>query len=226
MRAMMNVKIMELAGTRKNVLGVTLIEIMIAAALFTLTFGAIYMVARATYVNAAFQDAEVAAQDEARRAILFMVTELRQARRSSFSMQTLPSDQLMFRLPGDADGNGLPLNVSGYLESVGTVTYTRDWQDSNGDGIGATQLVRIERDDMGTVTGVTVIANNIVPNEDVNWDGVLSAGEDLNGSRILERGIWFDTVGSLLRVTVDAQKRVGDGGRVWASVTTDIYPRN
>ena len=59
---MMHVKITELAGARKNVLGVTLVEMMIAAALFTLAFGAIYMVARATYVNAAFQDAEVAAQ--------------------------------------------------------------------------------------------------------------------------------------------------------------------
>lgn len=223
---MMHPKITALASARNNVLGVTLVELMIAAALFTLAFGAIYMVARATYVSAAFQDAEVAAQDEARRAIQFMVTELRQARTSSLSMQTMPNDQLMFRLPGDADGNGLPVDASGYLESVGTVQYTRDWQDSNGDGIAATQLVRIEQDDMGTIMGVTVIANNIMPNEDVNWDGVLSAGEDLNGSRILERGIWFDSIGSVMRVTVDAQKRVGDGGRVWASITTDIHPRN
>ena len=219
-------RVTEIAAAKKHPLGVTLVELMIAAALFTLAFGAIYMVARATYVNAAFQEGEVAAQDEARRAMQFMVTELRQARGSSLSMQTLPNDQLIFRLPGDADGNGLPVDVSGYLESVGTVEYTRDWQDSNGDGIGATQLVRIERDNMGTATGVTVIANNIMPNEDVNWDGVLSAGEDLNGSRILERGIWFDLAGSVIRVTVDTEKRVGDGGRVWASITTDIHPRN
>ena len=103
---MLHSKITELAGARKNVLGVTLVELMIAAALFTLAFGAIYMVARATYVSAAFQDAEIAAQEEARRGLQLMITELRQARKSSLSMQTLPNDQLIFRLPGDADGNG------------------------------------------------------------------------------------------------------------------------
>lgn len=219
-------KMTELAAAKKHQLGVTLIELMIAAALFTVTFGAMYMVARATYVTAAFQDAEAAAQEEARRALQFMVTELREARRSSLAMQTLPNDQLLFRLPGDADGNGLPLNVSGYLESVGTVEYTRDWQDLNGDGIGPTQLVRVERDNTGTITGVTVLANDIMPNEDANWDGLLGAGEDLNGSRFLERGIWFDSVGSVMRVTVDTQKPVGSGNRVWASLTTDVFPRN
>ena len=207
-------------------IGVTLVELMIATALLTVAFGTIYTVARATFVNTAFHDAEIAVQEEARRALQLMVTELRQALKSSLSGQTLPNDQLTFEIPGDADGNGLPLDLSGYLESVGTVTYTRDLQDLNGDGITTTQLVRVYRDDTGVVSSVTVVANDIAPNEDVNGNGTLDAGEDLNASRVLERGVWFDLPGSLLRITVDSQKVVGEGRRVWGTMTANVYPRN
>ena len=212
--------------TNKRSTGVTLVELMIVAALLTVVAGTIYTVARAAIVNTAFHDAEITAQEEARRGLQFMVTELRGARRTSLSGQTLPSNQLTFRIPGDADGNGLPVDVSGYLESVGTITYMRDLQDLNGDGLTTTQLVRVDQDDTGTVTGVTVIANDIMPNEDANGNGILDPGEDVNASRFLERGVWFERPGSLVRITVDSQKTVGAGTLVWASVTAQVYPRN
>jgi len=207
-------------------LGVTLIELMVATTILSLTFGGIYMVARASFVNAAFHDAEIAAQEDARRATQFIVTELREAVGSTLAGQTLPNDTLTFQLPGDASGNGIPLNQSGYLETVGTVTYTRDWNDMNGDGLAARQLIRVYQAGGGTPPVITVLANDLMPNEDANWNGILDAGEDVNGSRFLERGVWFDRTGSLLRVTVDTQKRVAEGARVWASITADVHPRN
>jgi len=223
---MANANRIELTTTKNRSLGVTLIELMVAATILSLTLGGIYVVARAAFVNAAFHDAEIAAQEDARRAVQFMVTELRQAVGSSLSGQTLPNDTLTFQLPGDADGNGLPLNQSGYLETVGTVTYTRDWNDMNGDGLAARQLIRVYQAGAGTPPVITVLANDLMPNEDVNWNGILDAGEDVNGSRFLERGVWFDRAGSLLRVTVDTEKRVAEGARVWASITADVHPRN
>ena len=214
------------SGAKTDSLGVTLIEVMIAVTLFTVAFGAIYMVARTTLVNTAFHDAQIAAQEQARRGLQLMVRELRQARGSSLLVQTMPSDQLTFEVPSDADGNGTPLDAGGYLESVGTVTYMRDWNDLNGDGVAADQLVRLYQNGTGSVADVSVITNDIVPNEDVNWDGVLDAGEDTNASRFLERGIWFERTGNLLRITVDVQKRVGSGRLVWATVRTDVHPRN
>jgi len=207
-------------------LGMTLVEVMIAAALLVIAFGAVYAVARAAFVNTAFHDAEIAAQEEARRALQSMVTELREARVWSLGAQTLPNDMLTFQIPEDADGNGIPLNVSGYLESVGTVMYTRDLQDLNGDGLTTTQLVRLYQGGIGGGTAVTVLANDIMANEDVNWSGTLDPGEDTNGSGVLERGIWFDRTGSLLRITVDTQKTAGQGARVWASTIADVHARN
>ena len=225
---MINSNVIQAGTAKKHPIGVTLIELMVAVTILSLTFGGIYIVARATFVNAAFHDAEIGAQEDARRAVQFMVTELREAMGSSLAGQTLPNDMLTFRIPEDADGNGIPLNQSGYLETIGTVMYTRDWNDMNGDGIGARQLIRVYQSgsSVGTAPVVTVLANDIMPNEDANWNGILDAGEDVNGSRILERGIWFDRTGSLLRVTVDTQKTAGAGARVWASITADVHPRN
>jgi len=207
--------------------GVTLVELMIAAALLVVALGTIYTVAQATFASASYHDAEIAAQDEARGALQRMVTELRQARRSSLAMQTFPNDTLTFQIPEDADGNGLPVDVGGFLESAGTITYTRDMNDLNGDGLTATQLVRVYQGGVGGAQNVTVLANDILPNEDANGDGILNPGEDLNGSRILERGVWFESNGPLLRIIVDCQKTVGAGGRrVWATVATNVSPRN
>lgn len=217
-----------MAGNKaKSSSGVTLIELMIAAALLVVALGTIYTVAQATFASAAYHDAEIAAQDEARGALQRMVTELRQARRSSLAMQTIPNDTLTFQIPEDVDGNGLPVDVGGYLESAGTVTYMRDMNDLNGDGLTATQLVRVYQGGVGGAPTVTVLANDIMPNEDANWDGTLNPGEDLNGSRILERGLWFDSNGPLMRIIVDCQKTVGAGGRlVWATVATNVSHRN
>jgi len=207
--------------------GVTLVELMIAAALFIVASGTIYTVARATFASTAYHDAEIVAQEEARRGLQYMVTELRQARRMSLTMQTLPNDMLTFQIPEDVDGNGLPVDEGGYLESAGTITYTRDFNDMNGDGLTTTQLIRVYQGGAGMGPMVTVLANDIMPNEDVNWDGTLNPGEDLNASRMLERGIWFDSTGSLMRIVVDCQKTVGEGGRrVWATVATNVSPRN
>ena len=224
---MMNSKRTHSSGAKRHPRGVTLIELMIAVAVFTAAFGAIYVVARTTLLNTAFHDAQIAAQEEARRGVQLMVRELRQARGSSLLLQTMPMDQITFEIPSDVDGNGLPVDVGGYLESAGTVTYMRDWNDMNGDGITNNQLVRVYQDTMGWPVDVSVITNDIMPNEDANWDGLLSAGEDTNGSRFLERGVWFERIGNILRITVDVQKRVGSGGTLaWATLTTDVHPRN
>jgi len=211
---------------KKGSEGVTLVELMIAIALLGAALGTLYMLARATFVNTEFHDAEIVSQNEAQRGLQFMVTELRPALRGSFTGPALPRDQVTFRIPGDADGNGVPVDVGGYIESTGTITYMRDAQDLNGDGITTTQLVRVARDNGGAITGVTVIANNIMANEDVNGDGVLNPGEDLNASRTLERGMWFQWVGPLIRATVDTEQRLSNGNTVWATMTAQVSPRN
>ena len=224
---MLELKTMVTGNKDRNSSGVTLVELMIAAALLVVALGTIYTVAQATFASAAYHDAELAAQDEARGALQRMTTELRQARRSSLAMQTIPNDTLTFQIPEDADGNGFPLDVGGYLESAGTITYTRDMNDLNADGLTTTQLVRVYQGGGGIAPIVTVLANDIAPNEDANWDGSLNPGEDLNGSRMLERGIWFESNGPLMRIIVDCQKTVGAGGRrVWATVATNVSHRN
>ena len=204
-----------------------MVELMIAVSILVIAAMTVETVARVAFNYALFHESALTAQDEARRALQLMVAELRQARRPTLTTQTLPNNSVTFQIPEDADGNGLPVDVGGYLESLGMITYMRDMNDMNGDGL-TNQLIRVyQSGGSGAAANVTVIANDIMPNEDVNWDETLNPGEDSNGSRMLERGIWFDWAGPLLRITVDTQKTVGAEGRLaWSTVTADVCPRN
>lgn len=71
-----------------------------------------------------------------------------------------------------------------------------------------------------------VLANHLVPNEDLNNNGVLDAGEDTNGNGRLDRGIWFERVGNAVRVTIQTQDVTRQGHHFVSSFSETVLPRN
>ena len=200
---MQRFKIVLKKGTNKPSYGATLVELMIAVSILVIAAMTVDTFARVAFDYASFHESALTTQDEARRALQLMVGELRQARRPTLTMQTLPNDSVTFQIPEDADGNGLPVDVGGYLESLGIITYMRDMNDMNGDGL-TNQLIRVyQSGGSGAAANVTVIANDIMPNEDVNLDGTLNPGEDSKmvfGTVSSNRGHFERSVESLIHI--------------------------
>lgn len=200
--------------------GFTLLEVMASVAILTIVTGMLFMLANTLNVSAASQEAKIAAQDEARQGMELVVGQLRQAAGSSL-VGPFPGPSISYRVADDVDGNGSAVNASGNLELGPVRTIRRDTTDINGDGLTVTQLVRVE--------GATarVITNGLLPNEDINNNNVLDGGEDANANGVLDRGLWFEPEGSGVRITIQAQRRVGRDRLFMNSTLTEIViPRN
>jgi hypothetical protein len=147
--------------------------------------------------------------------------ELRQSARASIVWNALPGPTITYRRAEDLDGNGTAVDVGGFLELGPLKTIQRDVGDANGDGRTTTQLVVIEG------TDVTVLANGLLENEDVNANGILEASEDGNNNGVLERGVWFEPFGAGIRITLQAQRSPGPRSPVMTSQLVEIVvPRN
>lgn len=208
--------------------GMTLIEVMVSVAIFTVVMGVLFGIATSIGDTAIIQNEKVTANQQVRQAMSRMTREIRQATRSG--IQGLPGPSITYQVPLDVDGNGTAVNVSIRRELSQQRTIQRDINDANGDGITATQLVLIAPD-LVSSQPVQVLANGLLEDEDVNQNQVLDDGEDLNGNGILDRGIWFDYDDQRVRISVQTRgfSRQGLGGKrqiLVSGLTQSVLPRN
>lgn len=194
-------------GTR----GMTLLEVVIAVAIFTIVMGVIYTIGLG-FVNASeMQEIVITTNTEARRALMVLSPRLRQASRMSINWVDLPGDSITFMLADDVNGNGFAVDETGRIELVGPVTIQRDGDDANGDGMTMSQLVMI----MGDT--VQVLANDLME-EVVVDDGLPGAPAGA--------GFWVEPRGRGLEVTIRALGRTVRGMQYDTVMTEFIVPRN
>ncbi len=202
--------------------GMTLLEVMFATAIMTVVMTALYGMALGLADTARVQEATTTAHDEARRGLLVISKELRQA--AGFSLSGLPEAELSYRVATDVNGNGLAVDASAKLELSAARILTRDFEDMNGDGRSEDQLILID----GEV--VRVLANGLMEDEDLNGTGWLDEGEDTNNNWRLDRGIWFEKwfggSGNAIRINIQTAGTSRQGHILTASLSEVIIPRN
>jgi len=198
--------------------GMTLIEVMMAVSILTVVLGALFTMSTSLTDTAQVQQGLANAHDQARKGLQIIVKDLRQA--ANFSFTHMPAQAILYRVAYDEDGNGTAVDVGGNLELSTPRILFRDYIDLNQDGILQDQLIMIGGN------SIRVLAKNLAPDEDVNFDGVLNPGEDLNGNGRLDHGIWFERSGSGIRVTIDVQWTSRRGRPLIASLSEVVVPRN
>ncbi len=195
-----------------------MIEVLVAAALLTVASGLLLQTWVGISDTSQIQSAKAAATDQALNAVVTSTRELRQAARSTIS--PLPASTLEYRVATDLDGNGLAVDPHGRLEMSALRRIVRDYDDANGDGVGETQLVLIAEG------AVHVLASGLAQDEDRNNNGALDEGEDANRNGALDHGVWFETEGRGIRVTVRTQGTSRRVPVVPAGFTQLVVPRN
>lgn len=94
-----------------NTRGMTLLEMMFAVSIFTVVMAAIFGLSLSFGDTAEVQEIKAVTNDELRRAMQFMIPDLRQAVRSTINWDELPGERITYCVPEDISGNGLPVNV-------------------------------------------------------------------------------------------------------------------
>jgi len=183
----------------------TLLEVMVATGILSVVIAVVFSLALSTGDTARVQHARTTAHDEARRALQSVVRELRQAARSSIS--ALPASVITYRAATDLDGNGTAVDVGCTLELSAPRTITPDYDDANGDGVLKDQLVLINGET------VSVLANGLFAQR----------GDEATGS---SDGIWFESQGDGLRITVTTFQRSRKGLPIPATLSEFVAPRN
>lgn len=201
--------------------GMTLIELMIVAAVLTSVLALLFGLSLNLQESLAGQEAKMSTQDNLRGAMQYIARELRQSSSGSIAWASLPATTVSYRKADDVDGNGTAVDSGGFLELTPVRTIQRDITDLNGDGVTATQVIMVEG------TTVRVIANNVPVSEDVDGDLTLDAGEDSNFNNALDRGLWFEQDGRGIRVTLQTQLVPTPRSSATMSALTEIVvPRN
>jgi hypothetical protein len=203
---------------RSSSAGVTLLEMMFVVALLTVVAGTLFGMAVGIGDTSQATGMRATTSDEARKGMLRITQQLRQGAMSTFS--ALPASTLTFRRAADLDGNGSAVDVGIKLELTTPITLQRDTADANSDGLRDTQLVMIQDGN------ADVLANNLLPDEDLNSNGTLEAGEDLNGNGILDRGLWFRRDNNCVTVTIQARGELRNERALVFSLVETVYPRN
>jgi prepilin-type N-terminal cleavage/methylation domain-containing protein len=202
-----------------NKRGFTLIEVLFAVSLLTVVMGTLYGVSLAIKRGTDAQEAQMAAGNEAVKAIEFIARDLTQAAQGTIT-GTMPGPAISYQVAADLDGNGVALDKSGKLELSPPHRLGRDAEDVNHDGFGPNQLVLI------TDKGAQVLATGLVADEDANGNGSLDPGEDKNGNGVLDRGIWFEQAGKGYWVHVATERKAQQGHVYGARLSRFISPRN
>jgi prepilin-type N-terminal cleavage/methylation domain-containing protein len=201
--------------------GFTLLELMVSMSILTLVMGVLMVLAMAMGRSVAMQESRAATEGEALQGMTRLTRELRQAASSSIPWDRLPTATLEYRVPTDLDGNGVPVDIGGFVELGAVMSIGPDLADLNDDGLTDTQLIWTDGSE------VRVLANNLAPSEDLDGDGVLDAGEDRNGNGTLDAGILFERslegLQVTLRTTHTSNPRVP---AVSAQLTEIVVPRN
>lgn len=193
--------------------GFTLLEVMVSVSIIAIVVGVLVGMSIGLGDTARVRDIKGASADEARRAMIFLTRDLRQA--SVASLSGAPGDSISFRMAADVSGNGTAVNVGGNLELGPVITVGRDVNDLNNDGLTDSQLIWSD--------GVNhrVLANNLLPNENPdaagNWD---PAVDDAN------RGVWFNRNGSLVEVIIQTGGQDRRGRQINFNLREVVRPRN
>lgn len=206
-------------NTPRRTCGFTLLEMMVSVSIVVVVVGILSGMAIGLGDTARVQEIKGNAGDQARRGMLYIIRDLRQADGSSVT--GVPGDVITYRVAADVEPwNGTAVDVSGNLELGPLITAGRDVNDLNGDGLTATQFVWSD--------GVNqrVFSNNLLPNEDGNNNGILDSGEDLNGNGMLERGLWFQRNGNLIEVTIQTGGQTRRGRMITFNFNELVRPRN
>ena len=177
--------------------GFTLIEVMVVVTILSLVSGALFLLLGSMQTSVTVQEAQVVTNDEARKGMLTVIRELRQAASASIAVNP---NNISYRIIADLDGNGWGVDVNGNMELSAIRTLAMDAADVNGDGL-TNQLILT---DTGTNT-TRVIANSLVP----------------------ATGVAFTQVGlNSIGVTVTAQRATDNNNLLVASMTETVTPRN
>lgn len=191
--------------------GFTLIEVMMATAVFAIVMATIFSMSLGFANSAQVQDIKITTTDEARRALMILTPRLRQSARTTINWADLPGDSITFRMAIDASGNGSAVDAAGDVELSGPITITRDADDVNEDGVGMTQLVMIDEEE------VRVLANNLMPGPVPQ-----NPGAEMPDNV----GFWVRPRNNGLEVTVRAMGRTVRGQEFSTEITEFIVPRN
>lgn len=190
--------------------GFTLVEALVSLAILSVLMASLFGLSIGMGDTAQMLDINVTGNDEARRALIVITRELRQA--SLKSISGVPGNALLYQVAEDTDNNGTVLTAAGAVELSAVKRIGRATTGKN--------LV------MTSGSTQQVLATNIIPDEDLNGNGVLDAAEDANANGMLERGIWFQWVGNAVRVTIQTQTDTRRGRHVVATLTETVAPRN
>ena len=201
------------AETQSRTRGFTLLELTFAVAIMTVIIGVLFSLSLGVGDTAAIQDIKLVINDEARRAMLAVAPQLRQAARESINFDQLPSDVLTFRTPRDLDGNGLAVDAFNSLELSPIFEIRRDRFDQNKDGIALAQLIMISGE------SIRVLANNLAP------DIVI---RDRTGKTPSQNtaGFWVEEEEGNLRVTIRTRGITRRGHQLRYQLSQVIVPRN
>lgn len=201
--------------------GMSLLEVMMAVALFTIVMGAIFGLSLSFGDTARVQNVKALSNDEALRAFQSAIPLLCEAAKSSITWDTLPADVLSFQTASDVDGNGSAVGIDGKLELSGIKTIQRDVNDANADGQTNTQLVLIEGE------SVRVLANNLIPaSESPDAEGNFGSEQDTNGNGVLDRGFWVEPQNGGLMIHLDVQGQTRRGNILISHFEEFVEPRN
>lgn len=188
--------------------GFTLIEVLTASTLLIAALGMIWQAWMMANTTTDVLGRKLDATNASMGAMGIMEQELRLA--SFAQLSPLPAATIRYRIPEDADGDGLPVDASGKPEYGAERIITRDLEDANHDGISERQLVLIAGE------RVEVLANDLLPDE----------SEDTNGNGRVDRGIWFEAEGRgvmvHLNVSMKSARKLSLPGQAAQLVT----PRN
>jgi hypothetical protein len=194
--------------------GVTLLELMVAMGILTAVMGVLFTLSLSIGDTARLQNTKVINNDEARRVLLAVIPRLRMAQDSTINKAAMPGDVLSFRMPSDLDGNGTSVNVGGDLELGNVVTFRRDSEDLNGDGVSTTQLIMVEGDT------ITVLANNLSP------DAAPAPAAEGEPEPENTAGFWVQEQSGGVLVTIRTQGTSRRGHVIRQTFTELVDPRN
>jgi prepilin-type N-terminal cleavage/methylation domain-containing protein len=209
-------------AARSRQLGFTMIEMMIALAIFSVVMLMLLTLSLSMGSAARLQDAKITTQDDARNGMMVLTRNVRQASRTSINWGALPNSTISYQVAMDNDANGFAVDSNNDLEVGPVITVGIDNADLNNDGETTSQLVWSDG------ARVDVLVNGLMDTtEDANGNNVLDAGEDTNGNGDLDQGLLVQTIGSGVLITIQTQRPVdASGTNVTSKFTEFVVPRN
>ena len=149
--------------------GFTLIEVMISMVVLSSISLGLYYINLGMTKTTLHQEAIATLRDEGRNAMQSMTRMLRNGEDNTLmtwnasnvaaALGVVPVSNIRFQAVTDANGNGSAINTDMSVGLTPVLGYGLDTVDINGDGFGATQLVRF--DTAGNVN--TILTNRVAP---------------------------------------------------------------